>query len=204
MCVLVLEHHPEQFSCSLSEFLACIALTSNLLFKDCTPSELLCQCHCANQSPTMLYSGLCGVCARPSVLACLHIHERVSSWSCSNDFKSLHINLIAKMPLTRKYVGSYDNVLPTILGYDDLPKCRIIWSLQGSGSCSCRDKHSLNREYYHLHYENKITVCYTYRTQNTQYNLYLLGFLSPRRIALPDSMVGPRPRFFLKIPVNAT
>lgn len=51
---LCLDVGPEQFSHSWSWFLARLALSSNLLFKAHTPSELLYLCHCANQSLTML------------------------------------------------------------------------------------------------------------------------------------------------------
>lgn len=75
-------------------------------------------------------------CVHLCVCVCVspRIGEGMCSWNCCDDYKSLHINFISKLSLTRKYVVSDDNALAIILGYSLLPEWRIIQSLQGSGS----------------------------------------------------------------------
>lgn len=73
-------------------------------------------------------------CVHLCVCVSPRIGEGMCSWNCCDDYKSLHINFISKLSLTRKYVVSDDNALAIILGYSLLPEWRIIQSLQGSGS----------------------------------------------------------------------
>lgn len=128
--------HPEYsflFSCSWSEFLACLALPSKPLFKDYTPSELLYRCHCANQSQI-------AVCVVPYMFKKRYLTDAI--WPIMNP---KNIETSARLPL-KKWNMLFAKIwcCPLFETVALMPKCRIIPSFQGGGSCTLRDTQNSN------------------------------------------------------------